>query len=140
MISLKGSELPDEVEASSSEEEVEEEEEGDQNLEESSSDDDCASDVPDDEVENGDNEDEGEEMSGWADAMAKVLGMGKTAEPNKPLLLSKAKKDGEKATVDTDQENAFTSFWAIYITTRNCWTTRSFFYKGCWIFSSSLSP
>jgi len=157
MISLKGSENPDEVEAASSEDDVEEEEdqmqeesssddenasfhtangtmislkdsevevassedeevedEEDQRQEESSSDgDDSASDVPDDEMESGDNGDDEkdvEEKSGWADAMAKVLGMqGKAAEPNKPLLLSKAKKDGEKAAVDkgdTDQNGA----------------------------------
>ena len=113
MISLKGSELPDEVEAASSEDELEEEEDDDeQRQEESSSDDDSASDVPDDEMESGDNDDDddeeeedGEEKSGWADAMAKVLGMGKAAEPNKPLLLSKAKKDGEKAVGDTDKVN-----------------------------------
>ena len=112
MISLKGSELPDEVEAASSEDELEEGEDDDdeQRQEESSSDDDSASDVPDDEMESGDNDDDdeeedGEEKSGWADAMAKVLGMGKAAEPNKPLLLSKAKKDGEKAVGDTDKVN-----------------------------------
>lgn len=39
-----------------------------------------------------------EEKSGWADAMAKVLNMGKNTaqtEPNKPLFLSKAIKDSE---------------------------------------------
>ena len=113
MISLKGSERPDEVEEGSSEDEVEEEEV--QGREESSSDDDSASDVPEDEMESGDDEEEeGEEKSGWADAMAKVLGMGKTAEPNKPLLLSKAKKDGEKAAADTDQGTCFDHFLNYY--------------------------
>ena len=39
-----------------------------------------------------------DEKSGWADAMAKVLNMGKNTaqtEPNKPLFLSKAIKDSE---------------------------------------------
>ena len=39
-----------------------------------------------------------DEKSGWADAMAKVLNMGKNTaqtEPNKPLFLSKAIKDNE---------------------------------------------
>ena len=112
MISLKGTEHPDEVEEGSSGDEDEEDQEI-QGREESSSDDDSASDVPEDEMESGDDEDddeEGEEKSGWADAMAKVLGMGKTAEPNKPLLLSKAKKDGEKAAGDTDQGTCFDHF------------------------------
>jgi len=42
--------------------------------------------------------DEEQEKSGWADAMAKVLNMGKNTaqtEPNKPLFLSKAIKDSE---------------------------------------------
>ena len=38
-------------------------------------------------------EENGEKGSGWADAMAKVLNTGKNIESNKPLLLSKAKKD-----------------------------------------------
>ena len=44
------------------------------------------------------NEEQNEEKSGWADAMAKVLNMGKNtaqADPNKPLFLSKAIKDHE---------------------------------------------
>ncbi len=64
------------------------------------------SDLPDDDPDLADDEDVeggsddgsegGEEKSGWADAMAKVLGMGKgSADSNKPLLLSKAKKDHE---------------------------------------------
>ena len=104
MISLMGSEHQDEVTAVAGFSNSEDEEE----QQESSSEDDGGSDVPDDEVESGDDEDdgdEGEEKSGWADAMAKVLGMGKAADPNKPLLLSKAKRDGEKgAPGDADQE------------------------------------
>lgn len=43
-------------------------------------------------------EKQNDEKSGWADAMAKVLNMGKNTaqtEPNKPLFLSKAIKDSE---------------------------------------------
>jgi len=44
--------------------------------------------------EQSDQEDEKNAGTGWADAMAKVLNIGKNSKtPNKPLLLSKAKKD-----------------------------------------------
>ena len=116
MISFKESELPDEVEATSSDDdEVEGDDDDDQKQDESSSGDDSASDVPDDEMESGDDEsnggeeEDGEEKSGWADAMAKVLGMGKAAEPNKPLLLSKAKKDNEKSAGDKDKSTSAAS-------------------------------
>merc|ERR1711981_586058 len=48
-----------------------------------------------DEKDQDDNEDNTEEgkMSGWADAMAKVLNTGKNTQSDKPMLLSKAKKD-----------------------------------------------
>ena len=102
MISLMGSEYQDEVDTVVGSSDSEDEQQ------ESNSDDDGSSDVPDDEEVSGDDEDDGDEgegKSGWADAMAKVLGMGKSADPNKPLLLSKAKRDGEKgAPGDADQE------------------------------------
>merc|ERR1712223_2039938 len=51
-----------------------------------------------------------DEKSGWADAMAKVLNMGKNTaqtEPNKPLFLSKAIKENDENNVEetsTDQK------------------------------------
>ena len=74
-----------------------------------SEEDDDESDLEEDEFE-GDSEnehekseDQGEEKgSGWADAMAKVLNTGKNIDSNKPLLLSKAKKD--VGTVETNEE------------------------------------
>jgi len=64
----------------------------------SSSDDDDEDDDNDENQES--SEDEGSEQEneknageGWADAMAKVLNIGKNSKSNKPLLLSKAKKD-----------------------------------------------
>ena len=67
------------------------------------------SDLEEDEFE-GDSENEHEKSedkeeekgSGWADAMAKVLNTGKNIDSNKPLLLSKAKKD--VGTVETNEE------------------------------------
>ena len=57
----------------------------------------------DSENEHEKSEDQGEEKgSGWADAMAKVLNTGKNIDSNKPLLLSKAKKD--VGTVETNEE------------------------------------
>ena len=65
------------------------------------SDDDSDSDVPDDnpDVDASDEAsgDDGEEKSGWADAMAKVLGTGKAQADSKSLLLSKAKLDRDVA-------------------------------------------
>ena len=55
----------------------------------------------DSEAENDD--DNAEKGSGWADAMAKVLKTGKNIESNKPLLLSKAKKD--VGTIETEAGN-----------------------------------
>ena len=49
------------------------------------------------ENENLESDDDNQEQgSGWADAMAKVLNTGKNSESSKPLLLSKAKKDQPK--------------------------------------------
>ena len=50
-----------------------------------------------DDAMNGSSDDDGgegqEQLSGWADAMAKVLNTGKNSQSTEPLLLSKAKKD-----------------------------------------------
>merc|ERR1719433_902659 len=43
--------------------------------------------------EESDQEDDKNAGTGWADAMAKVLNIGKNSKSDKPLLLSKAKKD-----------------------------------------------
>merc|ERR1712141_36012 len=50
-----------------------------------------------DEKDQEDDEDNTEEgkLSGWADAMAKVLNTGKNTQSDKPMLLSKAKKDAD---------------------------------------------
>lgn len=47
----------------------------------------------DKEQEDGEDDTEEGKLSGWADAMAKVLNTGKNTQSDKPMLLSKAKKD-----------------------------------------------
>lgn len=58
-----------------------------------------------DEEEDIEEEDESDEDkgSGWADAMAKVLKIGKNTEANKPLLLSKAKLDRHEIPVEENK-------------------------------------
>jgi hypothetical protein len=70
------------------------EDDGEEDEDESADSDDIPDDNPDADADD-EVEEEEEEKSGWADAMLKVLNAGKTADPNKPLLLSKAKKDSE---------------------------------------------
>ena len=80
----------------------ESEEEEDSDLEEDEFENDSEAENNDDDKEKEDNDDTEEKGSGWADAMAKVLNTGKNIESNKPLLLSKAKKD--VGTIETTEE------------------------------------
>lgn len=73
--------------------ESEEEEDEDSDLEEDEFDNDSDAENNDDKDKEKDENDTEEKNSGWADAMAKVFATGKNIESNKPLLLSKAKKD-----------------------------------------------
>ena len=56
----------------------------------------------DEDIENKTNDDENK-GSGWADAMAKVLNTGKNVKSDKPMLLSKAKKDVQKYGLDSEK-------------------------------------
>lgn len=67
----------------------------------SSSDDEDNDEETDQDESDEDDEDKG---SGWADAMAKVLNIGKNTESNKPLLLSKAKKDRKEVIAEEDNK------------------------------------
>ena len=55
-----------------------------------------------DDIEDETNDDENK-GSGWADAMAKVLNTGKNVKSDKPMLLSKAKKDVQKYGLDSEK-------------------------------------
>ena len=55
-----------------------------------------------DDIEDETNDDENK-GSGWADAMAKVLNTGKNVKSDKPMLLSKAKKDVQKYGLENDK-------------------------------------
>ena len=72
--------------------ESEEEDDEESDLEEDEFENDSEAENNDDDKEKEDNDIE-EKNTGWADAMAKVFATGKNIETNKPLLLSKAKKD-----------------------------------------------
>ena len=55
-----------------------------------------------DDIEDETNDDENK-GSGWADAMAKVLNTGKNVKSDKPMLLSKAKRDVQKYGLENDK-------------------------------------
>ena len=75
-------------------EEIEEESSGEESEPESDDDEEqSGGQVEEDEESEQDEGGEGESKSGWADAMAKVLSVGKDSVDSKPLLLSKAKKE-----------------------------------------------
>ena len=85
---------------SSSDEEDSDPEDDDPESEDEDKDDEEQADNDDIEDETNDDENKG---SGWADAMAKVLNTGKNVKSDKPMLLSKAKKDVQKYGLENDK-------------------------------------